>query len=59
MNVTNKIVVNSPQFIGTDPIKEVDSFKYFGIHADTRLKFIVQINHLKCKLSKLLECRLG
>ena len=54
MIVTNKIVVNRPQlFIGTDPIKEVDSFKYLGIHVDTRLKFHAQINHLKGKLSQL------
>ena len=54
MNVTNRIVVNRPQsFIGTDPIKEVDSFKYLGVHVDTRLNFNVQINHLKCKLSQM------
>ena len=54
MIVTNKIVVNRPQlFIGTDPIKEVDSFKYLGIHVDTRLKFNVQIKHVKGKLSQL------
>ena len=47
MTVTNKIVVNLHQlFIGTDPIKEDESFKYLGIHVDTRLKFNVQINHL-------------
>ena len=54
MTVTNNIVVNCPLlFIGTDPIKKVDSFKYIGIHVDTRLKFDVQIYHLKGKLSKL------
>ena len=54
ITVTNKIVVNRPQmFIGTDPIKEVDSFKYLGIHVDTRLNVNVQINHLKSKLSQL------
>ena len=54
MIVTNKIVVNRPQFfVGTDPIKEVDSFKYLDIHVDTRLKFNVQINHLKGKLNQL------
>ena len=42
MIVTKKTVVNRPQlFIGTDPIKEVDSFKCLGIHVDTRLKFNV------------------
>ena len=46
-------------FIGTDPIKEVDSLKYLGIHVDTRVKFNVQINHLKGKLSQAVECRLG
>ena len=47
MIVTNKIVVNRPQlFIGTDRIKEVDSFKNLGTHVDTRLKFNVQISHL-------------
>ena len=36
MTVTNDIVVNRPKFfISTGPIKEVDSFKYLGIHADT------------------------
>ena len=36
MFVTNKIEVNGPQlFVGTDPIKEVDSFKYLCIHVDT------------------------
>ena len=52
--VTNKIVVNRPQFfIGADPIKEVDSFKYLGYHVDTRIKFNVQTNNLKDKLSQL------
>ena len=52
--VTNKILINLPPlFIGTDPIKEVDSFKYLGFHVDIRLKFNVQINHLKGKLSQL------
>ena len=38
MTVTNKIAVNRPQLlIGTDPIKEVDSFKHLGIHDDTGL----------------------
>ena len=55
MTVTNRIVVNHPQlFVGTDLIKEDDSFKYLGgIHVDTRLKFNIQINHLKVKLSQL------
>ena len=54
MIVTNKIVVNRPQvFGGTDPIREVDSFKYLGTHVDTRLKFNVQINTLKGKLSQI------
>ena len=54
MTETNKIVVKRLQlFIGTDLNKEVDSFKYLGIHVDTRLKFNVQINHLKVKLSQL------
>ena len=54
MTVTNKIEVNRPQlFICTDPIMKVVSFKYLGIHVDTRLNFNVQINHLKCKLCQL------
>ena len=54
MTVTNKIKVNRPQlFIGTDPIKEVDRFEYLGFHGDTQLKFNVQIDHLKGKLSQL------
>ena len=54
MTVTNEKVVNRPKlFSGTDPIKEVDCFKYLGIHVDTRHKFNVQINHLKGKLSQL------
>ena len=40
-------------FIGTDPIKEIDWFKYLGTHVDTQLKFNVQINHSKGKLSQL------
>ena len=52
--VTNKIVVNHPvMFIGADPIKEVDSFKYLGVHVETRLKFDVGFNHLKGKLSQV------
>ena len=54
LTVTNKIAVNfSKLFIGTDPFMEVDSFKYLGIHVYAGLKFNVQINHLKGKLSKL------
>ena len=54
MTVINTIVVFRPQLlIGTDHIKENDSFKYLGIHVDTRLKFKVRINHLKSKLSQL------
>ena len=58
---TIKIVVNRPQlFIGTYPIREVDSFHYLCIHVDTRLKFKFQINHLKGKLrANYVECRLG
>ena len=52
--VSNKMVVKCPQLIiGTNPIKEVDSFKYLGNHVDTQLKFNVQTNHLKDKLSQL------
>ena len=52
--VTNKIVVNRPQvFIGTDTIKEVDSFNYLGFHINTRFEFNDQINHLKGKLSQI------
>ena len=36
-------------FIGTDQIKEVESFKYFGLYIDTRLKLNSQIEHLKSK----------
>ena len=47
MTVTNKIVVNCPKlFIGSDPIKKVDSFKYLGIHVDPQLKFDVQGLHV-------------
>ena len=56
MTVTNKIVVNFLQlFNGTDPIKEVDSFKHLGVYVDTPLEFNVQINHLKGELSQLCE----
>ena len=51
--VTNEIIVNRPYFsIGTNPIKEVNSFKYLGIYVDTRFKLNFQINHLKGKLSQ-------
>ena len=54
MIVTNKVVVKRPELlIGTYPIKEVDSFKYFGIHVDTRVTFNVQTNRLKGRLSQL------
>ena len=54
MAVTNKVVVNRLQiFIGADPINEVDSLKYLGIHVETRLKFSVQIIPLKSKLNQL------
>ena len=60
--VTNKIVVYRPQlFICSDPMKEVDSFKYLDIHVNTRLKINVKINHSKGKLSQLcgVSCRLS
>ena len=54
VTVTNEVVVNHPQLlIGTDPIREVDSFKYLGTHVDTRVKFKVQIIHLKGKLTQM------
>ena len=54
MTVNNKIVVSRPHlFIGTDPIKEVESFKYLCNHVYTLLKFNIQMNHLKCELSQL------
>ena len=54
LNVANKVVARRLQvFIGADPIKQIESFKYLGIHVDARLDLIVQINHLKGKLSQL------
>ena len=54
MTVTNKILIDRPQlFIDIDSIEEIDSFKCFGLHIDTRLKFNVQSNHLKGKFSQL------
>ena len=42
MTLTNKIVANHPQlFIGIGPIEDDDSFKYLGIHVETRPKFNV------------------
>ena len=52
--MTNIIILNLPKlFIATDPIEKVDSNKHLGIHVDTRLKFNVQINDSKGKLSQL------
>ena len=54
MTVTNEIALNCPELlISTDPIKEVASFGYLGIHVDRYFKFILLTNHLKGKLSKM------
>ena len=52
--VTNKRIETHPQlFFGADQIKEVKSFKYFGIYIDIQLKYNAPIKHLKSKLSQL------
>ena len=53
MVVTNqRIETHQKLFIGTDQIKEVKSFKYYGIYIDTQLKYNAQIRHLKSNLSQ-------
>ena len=42
-------------FIGSDLIKEVSSFKYLGVYDDVRLKYNVQVQYIKIKLSELCE----
>ena len=54
MIITNKNIVNPPQiFIGNNPVKYVDNFKYLGMNIDSKIKFSNQISHVKAKLSRM------
>ena len=54
MVVTNKSLIDRPQlFIGPNTNKQFCSFSYLGVYVVTRLKYNVQNNHTRSRLSQL------
>ena len=52
--VTNRDLVFEPQlYIGTDPIRRVQVFKYLGVYLDSKLKFGTQFDRVYTRLSQL------